>query len=176
MHIVLIKQTDQQLEGEPARAVRGFLFDWFKGASEQDEKAWRRFMRAMNEGAAGEYFQFKIERQRVGWKHRKQMALEGKILKATERFTDREPFRLWLKVGAGFVDWVPGPKGGVLPVPRSLNFNTCSEEEFAEYRDQVAAFLRSAHCHKYLWPGLTEQAGAAAMETILEPFERNHHE
>lgn len=176
MHIVLIKQTDQQLEGPQADAVRQFLFGWFKGADESDEKAWRRFVRAMNEGAAGEYFQFKVERQRIGWAHRKQMALEGAILKTTERFTDREPFRLWLKIGAGFVTWAAGPKGGVFPVPKSINFNTCSEEEAAEYRDKVSQFLRTTHCHKYLWPALTEQAGAEAMESILEPFERNHDE
>lgn len=176
MKLVMIKQTDALLEEPAASTVRNWLFGFFKGATEIDEKAWRRFMRAMNEGAAGEYFQITVERQRVGWKHRKQMALEGAIFKTTERFTDKESFRLWTKVGAGFVTWAAGPKGGVFPVPKSINFNTCSEEEFAEYRDLVAVFLRSAHCHKYLWPGLTEQAGAEAMEAIIEPFERPYHE
>ena len=94
MKLVLVKQTDQQLEEPAATTVRNWLFTFFKGATDIDEKAWRRFMRAMNEGVAGEYFQITVERQRVGWKHRKQMALEGQILKATERFTERESFRL----------------------------------------------------------------------------------
>lgn len=175
MKIVLIKQTDAQLAEPQAGAVRAFLFQFFKGATEADERGWRRFVRAMNEGAAGEYFQITAERQRVGWKHRKQMALEGAIFKTTERFEDREAFRLWIKVGAGFVTWAAGPRGGVFPVPKSINFNTCSEEDFAEYRDLVAVFLRSAHCHKYLWPAMTAQAAAEAMEQILEPFERQNH-
>lgn len=176
MHIVLIKQTDKQLEGPQADAVRQFLFGWFKGADESDEKAWRRFVRAMNEGAAGEYFQFKVERQRMLGRHKKQMALEGKVFASQERITDKEAFRLYLKIGAGFVDWMAGPKGGVVPVPRSLNFSNCSEEEFAEYRDSVSVFLRSEHALKYLYPALTPQMAEQCMESILEPFERNHDE
>ena len=57
MKIVIIKQTDARLEDEQANAVRQWLFQFFKGATVADEKGWRRFTRAMNEGAAGEYFQ-----------------------------------------------------------------------------------------------------------------------
>lgn len=171
MQIVLVKQTDLQLEGAQAAAVSEFLFGFFKGATVADEKAWRRFMRAMNEGVAGEYFSFKVERQRVGWKHRKQMALEGKVFDSQERLADKKQFILWLKIGAGFVDWMAGPKGGVVPVPRSINFNQCSEEEFAEYRDQVSAFLRTQHAQKYLYPALTPQMAEQCIESILQPFE-----
>lgn len=172
MKVVLVKQTDSQLEEPAASVVRNWLFGCFKGATEADEKGWRRFMRAMNEGVAGEYFQITVERQRVGWRHRKQMKLEGQVLKTTERFDDKESFRLWVKVGSGWVSWAAGPKGGVFPVPRSINFNTCSEEDFAEYRDKVAGFLRTRHAQKYLWPEMYEQAAAEAMEQLLEPFER----
>lgn len=176
MHIVLIKTTDMQLEGAQADAVRTFLFEFFKGATESDEKAWRRFMRAMNEGAAGEYFQFKVERQRMGWKHRKQMALEGKVFEAQERLQDKEQFRLWLKVGAGFVDWMAGPKGGVVPVPKSISFTQCSEEEFADYCDRIKVFLRTEHAQHYLWPALSPTLAEQCMEAVIEPFERNRDE
>lgn len=175
MKIVLIKQTDAQLEGQQADAVRGWLFEFFKGATLADEKGWRRFMRAMNEGAAGEYFQITVERQRMLKVHKKQMALEGKVFDSQERFTDKEAYRLWLKVGAGFVTWCSGARGGVFPVPRSINFNTCSEEEFAEYRELVSTFLRTQHAQKYLYPALTPQMAEQCMESILEPFERTHH-
>lgn len=171
MKLVLVKQTDQQLEEPAAGVVRNWLFGFFKGATEIDEKAWRRFMRAMNEGVAGEYFQITVERQRVGWKHRKQMALEGKVFDSQDRFTDKEPYRAWLKLGAGFVDWHAGVKGGVFPVPRSINFSNCSEEDFAEYRDKVSAFLHSSHAQKYLYPALTPQMAEQCMESILEAFE-----
>lgn len=175
MKLVLIKQTDEQLEGQQADAVRSWLFDFFKGATVADEKGWRRFIRAMNEGAAGEYFQITVERQRMLNIHKKQMALEGKVFDSQERFTDKEPYRHWLKLGAGFVDWHAGVKGGVFPVPRSINFNTCSEEDFAEYRDKVSAFLHSQHAQKYLYPALTPQMAEQCMESILEKFERNNH-
>lgn len=172
MHIVLVKQTDAQLEGAQASAVSSFLFQFFKGATEGDDKAWHRFMRAMNEGAAGEYFQFKVDRQRMGWKHRKQMALEGKVFAAQERLTDKEQFRLWIKVGSGFVDWMAGPKGGVVPVPRSISFTQCSEEEFADYCEKIIAFLRTQHAQHYLFPHLSAQLAGESMESILKPFER----
>lgn len=171
MKIVLIKQTDDQLQGPQADAVRGWLFQFFKGATVADEKGWRRFMRAMNEGSSGEYFQITVERQRTGWKHRKQMALEGKVFDAQERLKDKEQFRLWLKVGSGFCDWIAGSKGGVMPVPRSINFNTCSEEEFAEYCDGIKTFLRTEHAQHYLFPALTAQMAEQCMESIIEPFE-----
>lgn len=173
MHIVLVKQTDEQLAGAQADAVRKFLFDFFRGASESDEKGWRRFIRAMNEGAAGEYFQFKVERQRMGWKHRKQMAFEGKVFDAQERLADKDQFRLWLKVGAGFVDWMAGPRGDVFPIPKSISFTQCSEEEFADYCDRIKAFLRTEHAQHYLFPHVSAQVAEQAMEAIIQPFEVN---
>ncbi len=176
MKIVLIKQSDMQLEEQQAKAVRDWLFGCFKGATAADDKGWRRFMRAMNEGVAGEYFQITVERQRVGWRHRKQMALEGKVFDSQERIAEKESFRLWLKIGAGFVTWAAGPRGGVFPVPRSINFDRCSEEEFAEYRDGVMTFLRTQHAQKYLYPALTPQMAEQCMESILEPFERDYRD
>jgi len=140
-----------------------------------DDRAWRRFMRAMNEAVAGEYFSLKIERQRIGVAHRKQMALEGKVFDAQERFQDKESFRLWLKVGSGFVTWCAGPRGGVFPIPKTINFSQCTEEEAQEYRDKVLIFLRTEHAQRYLFPALSAQMAEQAMESILEPFERNDH-
>lgn len=48
--------------------------------------------------------------------HRRHMAIESAVFNAQERFDDFEQFRVWLKVGAGWVDWCAGPKGGAVPV------------------------------------------------------------
>jgi len=175
MEIVLIKQTDARLEEPEATAVRGFLFQHLDGATDRDKRAWRQFVRALHEAGSGEFFSIRLERARVSWRHRKHMALEYKVFNAQERITDVEQFRLWLKLGAGFVDWMAGPKGGVFPVPRSISFTKCTEEEADDYRLRVVQFLRTAHAQHYLFPALSPAMAEQAMETILEPFERNHH-
>jgi hypothetical protein len=172
MEIVLLKQLDVRLEEPAASHVREFLFQHLDGATDQDKKAWRRFVRALHEAGSGEYFTITIQRQRVGKLHRKQMALETKVFNAQERIKDREQFRLWLKLGAGFVDWMAGPKGGVFPVPRSISFSQCSEEEADDYRSKVLDFLRSEHAQHYLWPALSPQMAEQSMESILQQFER----
>lgn len=173
MEIVLVKQTDAQLSEEAAPVVRQFLFHHLDGATEKDSKAWRRFCRALNESPAGECFTITIQRQRQGWFHRMHMGMMSKIFKSQERLDDFEQFRLWTKVGSGFVTWLPGPKGGVFPVPRSINFNVCSEEDMREFHDGVVTFLRTEHAQKYLFPSAPPAVAAQGIESILAQYERN---
>jgi hypothetical protein len=176
VHIVVVKQTDETLAEPAAGMVRRFLFEFFEGATVKDTKAWRRFWRAMNEAGSGEYFSFKLERQRQNWRHKKHMGLISKVFDSQERFTDFEQFRLWLKVGSGFVDWCAGPKGGVFPVPKSISFDQCSEDEFIEYHDNAVAFLRTEHAAKYLFPDSPIFLAEAGIEKILSRYERQHDE
>jgi hypothetical protein len=172
MEIVLVKQTDDQLSEADAAVVRKFLFGHLSGATDKDTRGWNRFVRALDQAGSGEFFTVTIKRQRVGWFHRKHMALISKVFKAQERIDDFEAYRLWLKLGSGFVTWMPGPKGGVFPVPRSINFNTCSEEDMREFHDGVIAFLRKEHAQKYLWPNVAPSLAAEGVEAILNSFER----
>lgn len=176
MHIVVIKQTDDSLSDSDAVVVRRFLFDFFKGATEKDNKAWYRFWRAMNEAGSGEYFSFKLERQRAGWRHRKHMGMVSKIFDSQERFEDFEQFRLWLKVGSGFVEWCAGPKGGVFPVPKSISYDKCTEDEFIEYHDGICTFLRTEHAAKYLFPDSPVFIAEGGIEKILSKYERQPDE
>ncbi len=173
MHIVLVKQTDDRLADNEAAVVRKFLFGHLTGATEKDTKAWYRFCRALNESGSGEYFSVRIERQRQNWRHSKHMGLISKIFKAQERIADFEQFRLWLKVGSGFVDWCAGPTGGVFPVPKSISFDKCSEDEFIAFHDAVVAFLRTGHAAKYLFPKAPAHLAEAGIEEILSRYERN---
>lgn len=176
MKIVLIKQTDARLPDLDAAAVRRFLFEHLSGATEKDTRAWYRFCRALNESGSGEYFAITIERQRQGWFHRKHMGLISTVFKSQERIEDFEEFRLWLKVGSGFVTWRAGPKGGVYPVPKSISFSTCSEEEMRDFHEGCVAFLRTEHAQKYLFPGVAPDLAANGMESILEKYERSPNE
>lgn len=172
MDIALVKQTDAQLSEEDKTVMRRFLLENLSGATDKDTRAWNRFVRALDQAAQGEFFQLKIQRQRDGKFHRMHMGMISKLFKAQERVEDFEAFRLWLKVGAGFVDWMPGPKGGVFPVPRSINFQTCSEDDMREFHERVVEFLRKPHAQKYLFPHATAQAAAEGIDAILDQYER----
>lgn len=172
MKIALVKQTDAQLSDDDKVVMRRFLFEHLSGATDKDTRAWSRFCRAMDQAAQGEYFMVDLQRQRDGVFHRKHMGLISKVFKAQERIEDFEAYRLWLKLGSGFVTWMPGPKGGVFPVPRSINFNTCSEEDMREFHEGVVAFLRTPHALKYLWPSADPAAAELGLEAILMQYER----
>jgi hypothetical protein len=176
MHIVLVKQTDDRLSEADAAIVRKFLFGHLSGATEKDTKAWYRFCRELNESGSGEYFSLKLERQRQGWFHRKHMGLISTVFKSQERIKDFEQFRLWLKVGSGFVDWMAGPTGGVFPVPKSIAFDKCSEEEMRDFHDNVTAFLRTEHAAKYLFPDSPIFLAESGIEEILSRYERHQND
>ncbi len=172
MHIVLVKQTDDLLSESEAAIVRKFLFGHLAGATEKDTKAWYRFCRALNESSTGECFSVKLERQRQNWRHRKHMGMISKVFDAQERIKDFDQFRLWLKVGSGFVDWCAGPKGGVFPVPKSISFDKCTEDEFIAFHDGVVEFLRTEHAAKYLFPNSPVFLAESGIEKILSNYER----
>jgi len=172
MEIVLVKQTDARLNEADAAVVRRFLFEHLSGATPKDTRGWYRFCRALNEAGSGEFFSIKTQRPREGWFHRKHMALVSKVFKAQERIDNFDQFRLWLKVGSGYVTWMPGPKGGVFPVPKSISYDQCEEDEMRYFHEGVVKFLRTEHAQKYLWPSLSPQVAEQGMESIIEPFER----
>lgn len=172
MEIVLVKQTDERLTEDDAAVVRKFLMGHLTGATDKDTRAWNRFVRALNEAGSGEFFSIKTQRARDGRYHRKHMAIISAVFKAQERMADFEQFRLWLKVGSGFVTWCAGPKGGVFPVPRSISYATCEEDEMREFHEGVVDFLRTVHAQHYLWPDAPPATAAEGMDAILNRFER----
>ena len=172
MHIVLVKQTDARLSDRDAEVVRRFLFEHLSGATPKDTRGWYSFCRALNESGSGEFFTIKTERPRNGPFHRLHMLIISKVFKAQERIEDFEQFRLWLKVGSGFVTWMAGAKGGVFPVPKSISYDQCEEDEMREFHEGVVAFLRTQHAQHYLFPAVSAQVAEQGMEAILSQFER----
>lgn len=168
--IVLTKRSDVDLTEEQRAVLRDCLFGLIDGQAEEDQKAWRRFWNGVWHLGSGEFFSIKTLIPRYGPNHRRQMKLEGEIFKAQERLRDREQFRLWLKVGSGWVDWAAGPRGGVFPVPRSLSYAKCDEGDFQVYCDGVLEFLRTPHAQKYLWPAASPAVAEQSMEAILTRF------
>lgn len=46
--------------------------------------------------------------------------------------TSLNSFHVWIKIEAGWFDWVRTP-AGMIQVPRSINFNSMSQEEFEQF-------------------------------------------
>jgi hypothetical protein len=149
--------------------ARKLLFDCIKGATDADEKRWRRFWRMVIGKEPGEIFSLETIFPRYTPFHKRHMKIEQDVFNAQDRFKDFDMFRDWLKIGAGFVEWVPGAKGGIVPLPKSISYAKTEEQEFREFHEKVIDFLRGDHAAPYLWRHLGGKAHEM-MDVILRDF------
>lgn len=149
--------------------VRSLLFGALDGFSRDDKRSWRKFWKRLFEAEPGELVTVEMRFPRCGIFHRRHMLLEQRVFDAQERFQSFEQFRQWLKVGAGWVDWCAGPKGGVVPIPRSISYASADQDEFERFHNAVVEFLRGPHAARFLWRHLGDKAHEA-MDAALEEF------
>lgn len=167
--IVLVRKDTAPIGEKDAEAARRVLFGQIDGLSEAHRKSWRSLWNFLLKRAEpGEMVEIKTHRERLGWYHRKHMLMEQRMFEAQERFENFKQFRVWLKVGAGYVDWLPGPKGGVIPVARSLSYAQLEQDAMERVHADMVAFLRTDHAQKTLWAHLTPAKRAEMMEALLE--------
>ena len=102
--------------------------------------------------------------------HRRHMLIETRLFEAQEKFEHWEQFRNWLKLGSGFCDWMPGPRGAVVPIPRSISFDKLEDDDMRQVHDDMLAFLRTDHAQKVLWRHLTPQRRGEMLEAVLMEF------
>ena len=170
--IVLVRTDKAPVSKEDAEVARRVLFGQIDGLSDAHKKSWRRLWNwFLKTAEPGEMVELKTHRERLGWFHRKHMAMEQAVFDAQEKFDDFNQFRLWLKVGAAFVDWLPGPKGGVIPVPRSISYAKLEQDAMERVHDDIVAFLRTEHAQKTLWRHLDAARRSEAIESLLAGFE-----
>lgn len=168
--ITLVRQPDIQLTEEEKAIARRAMFGFVDGLGERGQKQWRRLWNRLLKLEPGEMVDIKTHQERLGWYHRKHMAMESAVFEAQERFEDFEAFRAWMKVGAGFVDWYPGPKGGVIPVPKSISYAKLEQAEMEQVHADIVAFLRTDHACKTMWPGVSQLHAGATLEAVLGGF------
>lgn len=166
-----ICRTDMEMPaGVALDSVRSFLFGVVDGFREPDRKFWRKFWKKITTMEPGETFDVEIVFPRSGPYHRRHMKIEATVFDAQERFSDPQIMRDWLKVGAGHVVWAPGPRGGIVPIPKSISYAKADQAEFEDFHSKVIAFLRGSHAPKFLWPHLKSDQAQEMMRTILEGF------
>lgn len=137
------------------------------GLSPADKKSFALFKKNLEKLEQGEMCMIKTELRRVSGFHRLHMKMEQDVFKSQEMFENFEQFRNWLKIGAGFVDWVGGENGQLIPIPKSISYTACDEGVMREFHTNTVAFLRGTYATKFLWPHLLPLQGAEMMEAIL---------
>ena len=165
--ITLVRQPGVEANPADLDVARRVLFGFVDGLGELGRKRWRRFFNGVLKLEPGECVDIITHRPRIGLHHRRHMLIETRVFEAQERFDEFESFRYWLKVGAGFVTWAAGPKGGVVPIPKSIRYSKTSEDEFMEFHDNTMAFLRGGHAANYLWPHLKGPRADQMMDAVL---------
>lgn len=168
--ITLVRQEPVVLTEEDKAAARRVIFGIVDGLGERGRKQWRRLWNRIMRLEPGEMLELKTHQARIGWYHRKHMALEQAVFEAQERFENFAGFRDWLKVGAGHCQWYPGPKGGVFPVPDSTSYAKLEQAAMEQFHADAVAFLRTEHAGKTLWRHLSATARIEMIESVLGDF------
>lgn len=169
MEVILVRHDNQNMP-TAARGAVAVLVQYVGGLGAANARRWERFLYGLLDLEPGETVTVRTLKPRVGWFHRKHMALEQALFEAQEVFEDFAQFRDWLKIGGGLCDYFPGARG-LVAVPRSIAWDKMEEDEFREFDDNLKAFLRAHGC-AVLWPRLRPAAQLQAVERILSAFER----
>lgn len=141
------------------------------GVDEKNERAYARFRSKLGQLQPGQTLAFEFKIPRSPRFHKFHFAMLGAIFSCQEVFDDNERLRKWLEVGAGHVDFMPGPGGELVAMPRSIAYEALDDTEFREVHDSVKAFLRTPQAYNYLWPHLSDERGETMVEAILNEFE-----
>ncbi len=168
--ITLVRQDPVQITEDDKAVARRVIFGIVDGLGEKGRKQWRRLWNRIMGLEPGEMMEITTTQPRLGWYHRKHMALEQAVFESQDRFEDFESFRTWLKVGAHFVDWFPGPKGGVIPVPRSISYAKLEQGDMEVFHAAAVDFLRTEHACRTLWKHLDQRQRIEMVESVLGEF------
>lgn len=167
----VIQRTTMSLPDEKGMAgASDFLFKALDGYGKDDRSSWRRFWKKAVAMKPGDLFEVEMIFPRSGPFHRRHLAIEQSVFDAQEKFDDFEMLRTYLKIGAGWVVWVPGPDGQIVPLPKSISYAQADQAEFEKYHNAVMAFLHGPHAAPALWPHLGKKSHDL-MGAILRGFE-----
>ena len=171
MSKIFLVRTNIAHPGETLlKAVSHFLFRCYDGVKKEDKRGWRMLWRRLFGLEPGEWMVIEVTLPRSGLFHRRHMAIEQAVFDAQERFQNFNSFRDWTKIGAGHCEWVPGPKGAIVPLPNSISYASIDENDFRVFHENMIQFLRGDHAADVLWPHLKGARAAEMMDSILQGF------
>lgn len=142
------------------------------GLGEKGRRAWAKFEKKLNELDVGETMKFSYQLPRSRPHHAFFFAKLTGLLERQERFNTNEELLEWIKVGAGHVDFLPGARGELIAMPKSINWVMLEEQDFIEFHRAMNDFLWTEHAMAYLWPHLTFQRAYACIDHWHRDFER----
>ena len=139
------------------------------GLTPTDERGYARFLNRLKE-LGQNCIQFSWKEPRSGAYHRRHFAMINALFEAQEQFTESDQLRKWLEVGAGFAEFVPGPKGKMVALPKSIAYEKLDQIEFEQIAEAVMSFARSDHARRFLWGHLSDQQSWDMIESVLGEF------
>lgn len=142
------------------------------GHGEKNARAWAKFKKVMSELEPGELLSISTWFPRNKKLHGLHFALLAALFEAQEQFEDPDRMRMWLHVGAGLCDFLPGPTGRMVAVPKSIAWDKLDDADFQAHHEAVKAFMRGERAQMFLWPHLPPGQAADMVETVLLEFER----
>lgn len=141
------------------------------GLTDVDERAWVKFRAAIERLVVGDTLRAVFKLPRSPGFHRRHFAIMKGLFECQEQFDTLKRLRLWLQVGAGFCDLLPGPHGRPVAIPQSIAWERLEEADFAEHHAEVIKFMRTSACTGFLWPHLSAQKQSEMIEAILQEFD-----
>lgn len=140
------------------------------GLGETGKRAWARWKQRVADLELGETIGFSYRLPRSPKFHKLFFAMLGALTDSQEQF-EQEQLRAWLIVGAGYCDFVPGPKGRMVALPKSMKWESMDDDEFRELVIAIWRFIRTEHAQQFLWPMATPQARHDGVERLLIGWE-----
>lgn len=136
------------------------------GFGDKGRRAYEKFKRLVDELEIGETLQFSYRRPRSPQHHKFFFARMNNLLDMQESFKDLEELIVFLKVGAGFVDFMPSC-GQLVAVPKSIAWHMLEEKDFTEAHQSIVNFLWTAEAQRALWPHLSADKRYAMVDQLL---------
>lgn len=146
------------------------------GAGTKGAKAYARFIAEIAELGPGEIATFSYWIPRSPALHGYFFVILEAVLDQQEQFEDDEGFRKWVATGAGHCDYLPGPQGKMVAIPKSIAWHELDDVEFQEFFEKAVLFLRSPTCTGFLWPHLSLLDQGHMIEGILAECEVKREE
>ncbi len=141
------------------------------GMDEKGARAYAKWKKRVEELEPGELIHFTYALPRSGPFHKRHMGMVRALFEAQEQFEDLDVFQDWLKTGAGYCKFVPGPTGKMCALPDSIAFERLDQAEFEPIHEKMMAFAHSLHATRFLWGHLSDAQGSEMVESILAEWE-----